>query len=221
MSRNRKKPNSPQEPADDDAAKWLAPFPPLRNPFVRWIAIVDAAGVMSCIISRAPTLLHEIELPVLGKIPLNAGYLLVGGPLAILLAAALFWYLASRAPAGGTWTAADIRVSAVLFAFPVLCAAFLSLQFFLLLAPPGACPSFDRWRYLTDFALGAFQPEYCMGLPQETQRGMPWLLEPPILQGWLQLLLPVGTALLMRAAWRAWAPRVARDRGGPAHGTAG
>ncbi len=126
------------------------------------------------------------------------------GPLLIFLSAAGAWYLAHHSPAKKTWTGPDRIVAACLFVLPVLCAAFLSLQFFLLLAPHGTCLDFNGCRYLMDFKLEAFQPEYCMGLPPETRSHTPWLIEPPVLQGWVQLILPIAVALLLGRAWRAW-----------------
>jgi hypothetical protein len=183
-------------------------IPLLGDPTTRRLAIVNAAGLVACIVSRAPTLLTEAKIPVIDvKLDLNAGYVLIFGPLAAAVAAAVIWYLIPRTPVKGAWTAVDKGIVAFLFALlPVIC-GFLALQFFLLLAPPGSCPSFDRWHYLTGIHLKAFKPEYCMGLPSATQESMPWLLDPPIVQAWLQVLLPLITAMAMIAGWRSWSGR--------------
>jgi hypothetical protein len=102
------------------------------------------------------------------------------------------------------WRNSDRLLSAALFALPSLTATFLALQFFLLLAPKGECLTFDRVRYLVDSSLMAFQPEYCMGVPHEVQQGQPWLLQRPILQGWLQVLLPLAVLIITVSAWRRW-----------------
>jgi hypothetical protein len=179
--------------------------PLLVDATMRRLAIIGAAGIIACIVSRAPTLLQEVKIPVLDvKLGLNAGYVLVFGPLLVFFAAITVWYLTPRTRLGGAWTISDRQIAAFLFVLPVVIAAFLTLQFFLLLAPPGTCPTFDRWRYLTDFHLEAFQPEYCVGLPSETQKSMPWLIDPPILQGWVQVALPALVALVMGATWHTW-----------------
>jgi hypothetical protein len=186
------------------------PAPLLGDATIRRLAFIDAAGVIACIISRPPTLFSELKIPLIDvKLDLNAGYILVFGPLVIFLAGIVTWYLVPRTPTQRGWTPSDRRVAAVLFGLlPIIC-AFISLQFFLLLAPPGTCPSFDRWRYLVDFRLSAFKPEYCMGLPSATQERMPWLIEPPIVQAWAQVLFPMGAAVTMLQAWRSWLPRFA------------
>jgi hypothetical protein len=88
-------------------------------------------------------------------------------------------------------------------AIPCLAAAFLSLQFFLLLAPNEQCLTFPRWRYLTDWTLSAFKPEYCMSLPSETQERLPWLFNPPIVQAWAQVLLPLIALAFVIRDWRS------------------
>jgi len=75
-------------------------------------------------------LLTEAKIPVIDvKLGLNAGYVLIFGPLAAAVAAAVIWYLIPRTPVKGAWTGVDKGIVAVLFALlPVIC-AFLSLQF--------------------------------------------------------------------------------------------
>jgi hypothetical protein len=194
-----KKPKTKDAPPD---------VPLLGDLTTRRLAIVNAAGLVACVVARAPTLLTKLKIPVVDvELGLNAGYVLIFGPLAAAVAAAVIAYLIPRTPVKGVWTAVDKGIVGFLFALlPVIC-AFLSLQFFLLLAPPGTCPTFDRWRYLTDIHLEPFKPEYCMGLPPATQQSMPWLLDPPIVQGWLQVLLPLVAAAVMIAGWRSWSAR--------------
>jgi hypothetical protein len=83
-----------------------------------------------------------------------------------------------------------------------LAAAFISLQFFLLFAPKGECNTFPRLSLLTDWQLKAFQPEYCMSLSAETQAQMPYLLSPPALNAWAQVILPLIAVWLAVADWR-------------------
>jgi hypothetical protein len=47
-----------------------------------------------------------------------------------------------------------------------------------------------------------------MDLPPATQESMPWLLNPPIVQGWVQILLPLVVAAAMIAGWRHWSAKV-------------
>src|SRR5438552_6796776 len=75
----------------------------------------------------------------------------------------------SAREATGHWQRPDVHLARILFSLPALTSAFLSLQFFLLLAPPGECPTFLRWKYLTDFSVKAIKPEYCMGLDTQVQ----------------------------------------------------
>jgi len=188
--------------------KAIPDVPLLGDLTTRRLAIVNAAGLVACVVARAPTLLTKLKIPIIDiELGLNAGYVLVFGPLAVAVAAAVIWYLIPRTPVKGVWTAVDKGIVGFLFALlPVIC-AFLSLQFFLLLAPPGTCPTFDRWRFITDIRLKAFKPEYCMGLPSAMQDIMPWLLDPPIVQGWLQVVLPLVVAAAMISGWRNWSAR--------------
>ena len=185
-----------------------ADIPHLIDPTTRRLAIANLVGVVACAVARGPTLLTKLKIPVADiELNVNAGYVLVFGPRAAAAAAVAIWYLIPRTPVNGVWTRVDKGIVAFLFALlPIVC-AFLSLQFFLLFAPPGSCPTFDRWRYLTDIHLEAFKPEYCMGLPAATQESMPWLLNPPVMQGWLQFLLPFVAAAAMIAGWRSWSAR--------------
>ncbi len=167
---------------------------------MRRLAIVGFAGLVACVIVRAPTLLPpETELPILKvKLALNAGWILVFGPVVVTLALV---YAVLRI----VGRAAIHRMLAIVaFALPPLTVAFLSLQFFLLLAPPGQCNAFTRSRLLSDLSLDAFRPEYCMGVASGVQERMPWLLQPPILEGWSQASLPVVALVLSLWGWRRW-----------------
>jgi hypothetical protein len=156
-------------------------------------------AIAACIVVRAPTIFEEGQIPIIDvRLKLNAGYVLVFGPLLILCGIAAITYLRSS-PA-----AKEDRFAGVLArAIPCLAAAFLSLQFFLLFAPNGQCNIFSRWRYLADWKLSAFKPEYCMSLPAETQERMPWLFDPPIVQAWAQVLLPFLALFLAVKDWRS------------------
>jgi hypothetical protein len=181
----------------------------LSDAAVRRFAIVGGIGLLGCVIARAPTLIGKFTVPKLGlDLSLNAGYVVIFGSL-ILFAGTLWAAYGTTAAkrADQPQTLPDCLFIAVLFVFPALTAAFLALQFFLLLAPKGECLTFDRLRYLTDLALQPFQPEYCMGVSSEAQQGQPWLLQPPILEGWLQVLLPLATLAVALWARRRWTER--------------
>jgi DNA-binding winged helix-turn-helix (wHTH) protein len=165
--------------------------PLLSDTTLRYLAIVDALALAGCVFARAPS-----------ELSINAGYILVFGPMLLLLASA--WVAVRGHRATGHWRRADLHLARILFSLPVLTSAFLALQFFLLLAPPGECPTFLRWKYLTDFSIEAFKPEYCMGLDTQVQARGPWLMSPVILQAWFQVLAPVATAVLCLRAFRAW-----------------
>jgi hypothetical protein len=182
----------------------------LSDAAVRRFAIVGGIGLLGCVVARAPTLIGRFAVPKLGlDVSLNAGYVLIFGPL-MLCVGALWAAYGITAPqrAYQLRTRPHRLLAAVLFVFPAATAAFLTFQFFLLLAPEGKCLTFDRLRYLTDLTLQAFQPEYCMGVSSEAKQGQPWLLQPPILEGWVQVLLPLITLAVTVWAWHQWtAPR--------------
>jgi len=174
----------------------------LSDQLLRRFLFVGVIGVLGCTIARAPSMLGKLSVPVIGlELNLNAGYFLVFGPMLLLLG--ILWASAAR-PSIQHRSATGLTAAAVTTVLPVLSSAFLALQFFLLLAPKGECVQFDRWRYLTDLNLSAFQPEYCMNLAEGTQRSMPWLLNPPILQGWLQIFIPLIGAVSTGFAIRKW-----------------
>lgn len=169
---------------------------------VRRFAIVGAIGVLGCIIARAPTILGKFSVPGTGiELNLNAGYVLIFGPSLLLLG--ILWASSGAGRRAGRPANTDLS-STVIMLLPALSSAFIALQFFLLLAPKGECLTFDRWRYLVDFTLRAFQPEYCMGVSDEMQRSLPWLLNPPMVQGWLQLCVPVAGAAITAWTLRKW-----------------
>jgi transcriptional regulator with XRE-family HTH domain len=141
--------------------------PVLSDTTLRYLAIVDVVGLAGCFFARTPSALS-----------VNAGYILVFGPILLCLASAWVAFLGHRAT--GHWQRADLYLAGILFSLPILTSAFLALQFFLLLAPPGECPTFLRWRYLTDFSVEAVKPEYCMGLDPQVQAYGPWLMSPVV-----------------------------------------
>jgi hypothetical protein len=172
------------------------------NNSLRYFAYLSLCSIAACVIVRAPTIFEEGQIPVIDlKLKLNAGYILVFGPLLIVCTIAAITYLGRDNRPDRTKESASAGVLAR--AIPCLAAAYLSLQFFLLFAPNGQCPTFPRWRYLTDWTLSAFKPEYCMSLPAETQERMPWLFGPPIVQAWVQVLLPLIALGLVIRDWRS------------------
>jgi DNA-binding winged helix-turn-helix (wHTH) protein len=173
--------------------------PVLSDTTLRYLGIVDVLALVGCVFARTPSALS-----------INAGYVLVFGPILLFLASAWVAFRGHRA--AGRWRQADLHLARILFSLPALTSAFLALQFFLLLAPPGECPTFLRWRYLTDFSVQAVKPEYCMGLDPQVQAHGPWLWSPVILQAWLQVLLPIATAILCFRAFRAWRSAVEIQR---------
>jgi hypothetical protein len=179
------------------------------DPTLRRFAIVGGIGLIGCVIARAPTIMGKYTVPGLGlELSLNAGYVLMLGPL--LLFGGTIWAAygaGSSSPRRRRLNRFDRFLAAVLFILPFLTAALLAAQFFLLLAPKGECLTFDRLRYLTDISYRAFQPEYCMGVSDEARQGQPWLLQPPIIQGWLQVLLPLAIVAVTARAWQRWRPR--------------
>jgi hypothetical protein len=167
---------------------------------LRYFGILSLCSLAACVIVRAPTIFEEGQIPVIDvKLKLNAGYILVFGPLLIVCAIAAITYLCrdDRPRRANEGAVAGILARAI----PCLAAAYLSLQFFLLFAPKGQCNTFPRWDYLTGWQLSAFQPEYCMSLPAETQERMPWLFDPPFVQAWAQVLLPL---IALGLAIRDW-----------------
>jgi hypothetical protein len=163
------------------------------------IALVSAVMVF---VARAPTSLEKVSIPIVDvELAVNAGYVLIFGATIITIAGVLLQAFSEpNSEVMPDYT--EKRLLSILYVAPVLCAAFLSLQFFLLFAPPGECNTFDRTQLLTGFAKPAFQPEYCMGLTDHQQKHMPWLLNPPALNGWIQIAATLTAAWSFRAAWR-------------------
>lgn len=181
--------------------------PPISSdPVLRKFAIVGGCGFLGCLIARAPTILDKYTIPVFHvDLALNAGYVLIFGPLVLL--AGVFWAaygVGDHNVSRVHWRSLDWTLAGLVFLLAFITAAFLAFQFFLLLAPKGECLTFDRWRYLTDLRLHAFAPEYCMGLPAETQAHLPWIIQPPMLWGWLQVFVPLIVLALTGWGWRRW-----------------
>lgn len=172
---------------------------------LRWMAVIAIASLAACAVVRAPTLIKEFTIPLIGlTLDFNAGYLLSWGSITIAIAIGLL-LLSYPRPAPIRRDA--IPMAALLFGIVVLASAYLGLQFFLLLAPPGECNNFERLRYLTDASLQEFKPEYCMSLPAELQARMPWLIRPPMLQAWGQIVSVAGCAAFSWLLWKRVRPR--------------
>jgi hypothetical protein len=162
---------------------------------------LSACSIVACVVVRAPSIFEEGKIPLIDlKLKLNAGWILVFGPLLIACAIAAITYL--HRTADHSATGERPIAGFVARAIPCLAAAFLSLQFFFLFAPKGQCNTFPRLSLLTDWQLKAFQPEYCMSLSAETQTQMPYLLSPPALNAWAQVILPLIAICLAVADWR-------------------
>ncbi len=156
----------------------------------RYYLYLSACALVACVVVRAPSIFEEGKIPVVDlKLKLNAGWILIFGPLLIVCAVAVIAYIhRSTDPS----TISERPVAGIVArAIPCLAAAFLSLQFFLLFAPKGECNTFPRLNLLTAWQLKAFQPEYCMSLSAETQAQMPYFLNPPALNAWAQVILPL------------------------------
>lgn len=167
----------------------------------RYYLYLSACALVACVVVRAPSIFEEGKIPLIDlKLKLNAGWILMFGPLLIVCAIAAITYVnhttnrstASERPIAGIVTRA----------VPCLAAAFLSLQFFLLFAPKGKCNTFSRLSLLTAWQHKAFQPQYCMSLSAETQAQMPYLLSPPALNAWAQVILPMIAIVLAVSDWR-------------------
>lgn len=173
-----------------------------KDPKRRDFLILTLCCIAACVAVRAPSVFDEIKVPLIDlKLKVNAGYILVFGPLLIALVILAIHFLREDMPR--TRGKKDLK-NGLFRAIPPLGAAFLSLQFFLLLAPKGECNTFQRSRLLIEW-LHAFQPEYCMYLPAETQEHMPWLFEPPMLQAWMQIILPLIALAVAVKDWRTLA----------------
>jgi hypothetical protein len=168
----------------------------------RHFLYLSACSIVARVVVRAPSIFEEGKIPLIDlKLKLNAGWILVFGPLLIVCAIAAISYLHRTADLSATGEPPIAGI--VARAIPCLAAAFISLQFFLLFAPKGQCNTFSRLSLLTDWQLKAFQPEYCMTLSAETQAQMPYLLNPPALNAWAQVILPLITVWLAVADWRS------------------
>lgn len=177
----------------------------LSDPVVTQIKTLSKYAFLAAVLTRAPTqaFLNKmplIETPILAA----AGYVLVFGPLAIAIS---MWWIAFTFRGGAIqpegWTRGDLRFTAIVFAAPAILSAFIAFQFFILFAKPGECNTASRVAYLIETG-GGFQPEYCMSISLEAAKSMPYLLEPLFVQAWLQIALPIITALLTRRLWTRW-----------------
>lgn len=167
----------------------------------RYCLYLSACALVACVVVRAPSIFDEGKIPLIDlKLKLNAGWILMFGPLLIVCAiVAITYFHRTKDPS----TISERPVGDIVArAIPCLAAAFLSLQFFLLLAPRRECNTFPRLSLLSAWHLKAFQPEYCMSLSVETQAQMPYLLSPPALNAWAQVILPMIAVLLVVADWR-------------------
>lgn len=167
----------------------------------RYYLYLSACALVACVVARAPSIFEEGKIPLIDlKLKLNAGWILMFGPLLIVgvIIAITYIHRTSNLPTTGERPIAGIATRAI----PCLAAAFLSLQFFLLFAPKGECNTFPRLSLLTAWQVKAFQPEYCMSLSAETQAQMPYLISPPALNAWIQVILPLIAICLAVADWR-------------------
>lgn len=185
--------------------------PVMRDAFVRSTAATAAIGVVASVVARAPTFLQDVE--VLGmKFSINAGWVLVFGPFLLFMATSwLSFFVARDCPATGKWGKSDRALARVLVIAVPTTVAFLSLQYFLLLAPSStACG--DGWKLLLQPNHAPFQPTYCMTLPDTAQKLMPHVPE-PFLQAWVQAILPMVSGWLIQKAWVRWSLQLPPSNG--------
>lgn len=179
--------------------------PFLSDPVVTQIGTLSKYAFLAAVLTRAPTQAFLNKMPFIETpIQAAAGYVLVFGPLAIAIS---MWWIVFTFRGGPiqpeSWTKGDLRFTAIVFAAPAILSAFIAFQFFILFARPGECNTASRLAYLVE-AGGGFQPEYCMGVSLEAAKNMPYLLEPLFVQAWLQIALPITTALVTRRLWTRW-----------------
>ncbi len=149
------------------------------------VAPVAAVVSIACIIiSRAPTLIDEINLWVF-KLNLNAGYIVVFSiPILFFL---LFWLWRNK---DQSILRLEIFIKNrwlldLMIIIPALASIFMLVQYFLLLRPDGLCNTFSIHHYFWDFNYYGIQPEYCMSLTDETQKLMPYIYPPVQVWGYI------------------------------------
>lgn len=152
------------------------------EPRFRWASYL---ALIAAAIARAPTMIENGKVFGL-EVGLNAGYVVIFGPLVLL-----GFYLDTLRAVNGAERVEDRAtgpVFAVIVAFPALVAGFLAFQYFLLLRPEGGCGGLV---HSAQFGTGVgYKPVYCIGQGDDWQDALPHVVDPPILLALLQIIAP-------------------------------
>lgn len=156
------------------------------EPRFRWAGYL---ALIAAVIARAPTIIEDGKVFGL-EIGLNAGYVVIFGPLVLL-----GFYLDTLRAVIGSERIEDRatgQVFAAIVTFPALAAAFLAFQYFLLVRPDVEC---DGLFHPAQFGTGnGYKPVYCIGLGDDWQDELPHVLDPPIVLALVQIIAPVVCA---------------------------
>ncbi|AYG59922.1 hypothetical protein [Rhizobium jaguaris] len=161
---------------------------------------VLALLALSAFVSRAPTTftgtLPLVSLPL----NLNVVYLIVFGPPAAVIVSVVIWYLSRQLKVP---VASDIGQLplAVIFVLITALTAFLSLQYFVVLAPAGHCSDGGGFSLLFNNLDGTTQINHCMSGTEEINKAAPFYMYPQAAESWGMIIWPILTGGLLYRAW--------------------
>jgi hypothetical protein len=161
--------------------------------------------------ARAPNSVTG-KLPFVGDFPIemNAVYFVIFGPIVGMICAAGTWMvIANRSPdRRAPMLLPDRRnertLMAVAFSLIVVLSVILSMQYFLILAPKGLCPTRPHFDFLWTNFKGLEQIWHCMSETDAMNAHSPYYFEPQIAQAWGHVLWPILTCYFLSRAWLAW-----------------
>ncbi len=190
--------------------KYLLPFPHLRDRTGRLAIAGMLFGILCSIMARAPQI-GLSRLPYIGDLPISIDAInaILFGPMILALFSWAIRYSAKNLRIGsGPWTRDDISIMRAIFLLFAVSTIFITLQYFIVLAPAVICasiPHFDfLWRTLRDA-----QPiNHCMSGTEIINKHAFFYPRQIWIEAWAQVLLATVVIVLLRAAWRPWRDKV-------------
>ena len=181
----------------------LHPF--LGDAFARGVMISLAPGLITCIVAIAPqykiTKILGTDLPI----SFDAISLILVSPCYFAVMTLLLYGAARRTTYNQVWHRSEINIVKGLITLLALSAAFILIQFFVVLSPAGLCDQRPHWELLWSISPQSQPVNHCMSTAKEINASAWFYLEPVFLQAWAHILLTVGSIFYMRTSWIIWA----------------
>ena len=195
-------------PSERDRQGLLYPY--WQGGFPRGLLIALVPALVSCVITRAPQLRVSKILGIDLPITFDAITVILVSPFYFIVMTLLLVSVARRASLDQEWQRSEINIVHGLTILFGISALFLLAQFFLVLAPAGACNQRPHWELLWSIRPAAQPINHCMSTAVEINKTPWYYFKPVFFQAWWHIVLTAVSLVLLYRAWRSWSSSARR-----------